>query len=37
MARKLGIKNKKTRAKAKSPYETYSYWYDTYTKGEKAG
>ena len=37
MGRKLGIKNKKTRAKAKSPYETYSYWYDTYTKGEKAG
>ena len=37
MGRKLGIKNKKTRAKAKSPYETYSYWYDKYTKGEKAG
>ena len=37
MGRKLGIKNKKTRTKAKSPYETYSYWYDTYTKGEKAG
>ena len=37
MGRKLGIKNKKTRVKAKSPYETYSYWYDTYTKGEKAG
>ena len=37
MGRKLGIKNKKIRAKAKSPYETYSYWYDKYTKGEKAG
>ena len=37
MGRKLGIKNKSTRAKAKSPYETYSYWYDKYTKGEKAG
>ena len=37
MGRKLGIKNKNTRAKAKSPYETYSYWYDKYTKGEKAG
>ena len=37
MGRKLGIKNTRTRAKAKSPYETYSYWYDTYTKGEKAG
>lgn len=37
MGRKLGIKNKGTRAKAKSPYETYSYWYDKYTKGEKAG
>ena len=37
MGRKLGIKNKGTRAKAKSPYETYEYWYDKYTKDEKAG
>ena len=37
MGRRLGIKNKGTRAKAKSAYETYSYWYDKYTKGEKAG
>lgn len=37
MGRKLGSKNKKVRVKAKSAYETYEYWYDTYTKGEKAG
>ena len=37
MGRKLGSKNKKVRAKARSAYDTYSYWYDTYTKGEKAG
>ena len=37
MGRKLGSKNKKIRAKARSAYDTYSYWYDTYTKGEKAG
>ena len=36
MGRKLGSKNKKIRAKARSAYDTYSYWYDTYTKGEKA-
>ena len=37
MGRKLGSKNKKIRAKARSAYDTYSYWYDTYTKDEKAG
>ena len=37
MGRKLGSKNKVKRAKARSAYETYSYWYDKYTKGEKAG
>ena len=37
MGRKLGSKNKGTRAKARSAYDTYSYWYDKYTKGEKAG
>ena len=37
MGRRLGSKNKGTRAKARSAYETYSYWYDKYTKGEKAG
>ena len=37
MGRKLGSKNKGTRAKARSAYETYEYWYDKYTKGEKAG
>ena len=36
MGRPKGSKNKKQRAKAKSPYETYSYWYDKYTKGEKS-
>ena len=37
MGRKLGSKNKGVRAKARSAYDTYSYWYDKYTKGEKAG
>ena len=37
MGRRLGSKNKGTRAKARSAYETYKYWYDKYTKGEKAG
>ena len=36
MGRKLGSKNKKVRAKARSAYETYSYWNDTYTKKKKA-
>ena len=26
---------KKNRAKARSPWETYNYWYDKYTKGDK--
>ena len=37
MGRRLGSKNKGTRAKARSAYDTYSYWYDTYTKDKKAG
>ena len=37
MGRKLGSKNKGVRAKARSAYETYEYWYDKYTKGKKAG
>lgn len=37
MGRPIGSKNRKPRAKAKSAYDTYSYWYDKYTKGEKAG
>ena len=37
MGRRLGSKNKAKRAKARSAYETYEYWYDKYTKGEKAG
>ena len=37
MGRKLGSKNKVKRAKARSAYDTYGYWYDKYTKGKKAG
>ena len=37
MRRKAGSKNKVKRAKARSAYDTDSYWYDKYTKGEKAG
>ena len=37
MGRKLGSKNKVKRAKPRSAYETYEYWYNKYTKGEKAG
>ena len=37
MGRKLGSKNKGVREKARSAYDTYSYWYDKYTKGKKAG
>ena len=37
MGRKLGSKNIVKRAKARSAYDTYSYWYDKYTKGKKAG
>ena len=32
MGRPIGSKNKKPRAKARTPYETYSAWYDQYTK-----
>lgn len=37
MARKKGSRDRAARAKARSSYETYSAWYDKYTKGEKAG
>ena len=37
MGRKLGSKNKVNRANARSAYDTYSYWYDKYTQGKKAG
>lgn len=37
MARTKGSKNKGTRKKAGTPYETYKKWYKTYTKGNKAG
>ena len=37
MGRPRGSKNRKPRAKARTAYQTYSDWYDKYTKGEKAG
>lgn len=37
MGRPIGSKNKGPRAKARSAYQTYSDWYDKYTKGHKAG
>ena len=37
MGRPKGSKNKGKRAKARTAYDTYSYWYDKYTKGEKIG
>lgn len=37
MGRPRGSKNKTLRAKARSAYETYEYWYDKYTKGAKSG
>ena len=35
MGRPKGSKNKRVRAKARTPYQTYSDWYDKYTKGAK--
>jgi hypothetical protein len=37
MGRPIGSKDKKSRAKARTAFETYNYWYDKYTKGIKAG
>lgn len=37
MARRKGSKNKGMRAKPRSAYEAYSYWYDKYSSGYKAG
>lgn len=37
MGRPKGSRNKTKRAKARTPWETYNYWYDKYTKGKKAG
>lgn len=37
MGRPKGSKNKGKRAKARSAYQTYSDWYDKYTKGHKKG
>lgn len=36
MGRPKGSKNKGVRAKARTPYQTYSDWYDKYTKGNKS-
>ena len=35
MGRPRGRKNRRVRAKPRTAYETYSYWYDEYTKGKK--
>jgi hypothetical protein len=37
MGRPKGSKNKTLRVKARTPYQTYSDWYDKYTKGHKKG
>lgn len=37
MGRPKGSKNKAPRSKARTAWETYNYWYDKYTKGNKAG
>lgn len=37
MARKKGSKDIKKRVTKRTAYETYEYWYDKYTKGNKAG
>lgn len=34
--RRKGSKDRHKRAKARTPYQTYSDWYDKFTKGEKA-
>lgn len=36
MARRKGSKNRRVRAKPRTPYQTYSDWYDTYTKDGKS-
>lgn len=36
MARRKGSKNRVRRKSARTPYQTYSDWYDKYTKGDKA-
>lgn len=37
MGRPKGSKNSRLRKAPRSPYQTYSDWYDKYTKGKKAG
>lgn len=36
MARRKGSKNRVKRKAPRTPYETYSDWYDKYTKGDKS-
>lgn len=36
MARRKGSRNRGVRSKPRTPYQTYSDWYDKYTKGDKA-
>ena len=36
MARRKGSRNKVKRKGPRTPYQTYSDWYDKYTKGDKA-
>ena len=36
MARRKGSRNRGLRAKPRTPYQTYSDWYDKYTKGNKS-
>lgn len=36
MGRRKGSRNRSVRAKPRTPYQTYSDWYDKYTKGSKS-
>lgn len=37
MGRPKGRRNKRVRAKPRTAYETYEYWYDLYTRDDKQG
>lgn len=37
MSRPKGSKDKVKRSSRRTAWETYNYWYDKYTKGDKAG
>ena len=37
MGRPRGSRNRGVRRRARTPYQTYSEWYDKYTKGNKKG